>query len=183
MNNDTFWHNHFYPNVADGENEYYGNGQDDYGAGAPILDEVDLDASAEVEIHTNRGEDCEYYARITEGDFTVHLIQLHFSDQPSDTSFSFNSDSRQYLIETLNSIDKDEHDIIIACAHSRSGHWVDLLDEDRREAVMEKADLVLSATTHKYERQLVEGYGAEDGALCLNTGSITHANSGPDGYL
>ena len=32
IKNDSLWHNHFYPNVADGENEYWGEDQSDWGA-------------------------------------------------------------------------------------------------------------------------------------------------------
>ena len=77
LQSDPWWREHFYPNVADGENEYYSptHRQSDYGEGAPILDLVELDAHASV-IRPNKSE---YYAQISVGDYTVHLIQMHFS--------------------------------------------------------------------------------------------------------
>ena len=45
LQSDPWWREHFYPNVADGENEYYSptHRQSDYGEGAPILDLVELE--------------------------------------------------------------------------------------------------------------------------------------------
>ena len=46
LQSDPWWREHFYPNVADGENEYYSptHRQSDYGEGAPILDLVELES-------------------------------------------------------------------------------------------------------------------------------------------
>ena len=33
LENDRWWHDNFYPNVADGENEFYGGAQDSWGMG------------------------------------------------------------------------------------------------------------------------------------------------------
>ncbi|MCF6358874.1 MAG: hypothetical protein L3J54_13820, partial [Draconibacterium sp.] len=59
LKTDSLWHNHFYPNVADGENQYWGTWQGDWGAGYPILDYVDLSNRKNVKIRENRYE---YYA-------------------------------------------------------------------------------------------------------------------------
>jgi len=175
-----WWYSNFYPNVADGENEYYGEGQDDWGAGAPILETVDLFANAKTIIRDNG---CEYYSVINWGDIFVHLIQLHYSDSPPDDSIAFNEDTKNYLFETLNNIDKGPEDIIIICAHSRYGSWVNFLSEERQKIILNKADLILSATTHFFERIEVPGY--EDfGALCINTGSITYPSKYcPGGFV
>ena len=53
IKNDSLWHNHFYPNVADGENEFWGEDQADRGAGAPILDYVDLTNRKNAKIREN----------------------------------------------------------------------------------------------------------------------------------
>jgi hypothetical protein len=180
LQDNEWWHRRFYPNVADGENEYYGSGQGDWGAGSQILNEVDMDSRPEVSIRDNRAE---YYARIAVGNYTVHLIQLSFSDTPSDPGSAFREDSREYLIDTLNGIDKGERDIVVLGAHSIWGSWVEVLSEERMRIVMEKADLILSATTHYFTRIIPRGY-AYRGGLCLNTGSITHPSGGSDpGYL
>ena len=127
---------------------------------------------------TVRSNGCEYYARIPAEGLTIHLIQLHYSDNPPDINIAFNEDTRQYLVDTLDSIERGPKDIIIVCAHSRTGYWVHELSLQRRQIVMEKCDLVLSATTHVYGRLVVPGYELH-GALCLNTGSVNYA--GPSG--
>ena len=171
LQSDPWWREHFYPNVADGENEYYSptHRQSDYGEGAPILDLVTLDAHANV-IRPNRSE---YYAQISVGDYTVHLIQMHFSDQPMDVAVAFPESSRAWMMETVKSIEKGDKDLIIVAAHSRTGAWDTVLAADRRQLLLNKADLVLSATTHRFEAWVPEGF--EDGdAVCVNTGSVNY---------
>ncbi len=173
-----WWHRKFYPNIADGENEYYGEGQGDWGAGGKLLDAVAIASRPGVKA---RDSGCEYYARLFAKGFAIHLIQLHYSDNPPDTAIAFNEDTRRFLVDTLESINKGPEDIIIACAHSRTGFWVHELSPERQRIVMDKCDLVLSATTHRYGRQVIPGYETR-GALCINTGSVDYAgNNG--GYL
>ncbi len=180
LKENQWWHDNFYPNVADGENEFYGESQADWGAGAPILDEVNLDSRKNVIIRDNK---CEYYARIEVEGYTIHLIQLHYSDSPKEDSIAFNEDTRNFLLKTLNGIEKGKKDIIIVGAHSRKGFWIDKLSDEQKQVVMEKCDLALSATTHFFERKVVEGY-ENTGPLFINTGSITHASSYcPNGYV
>jgi predicted phosphodiesterase len=175
-----WWHDQFYPNVADNENQFYGKGQDDWGAGKKIFDEVNLRSRKHVEIRPNGAE---YYAKIPVKGYTVHLIQLSYPDEPPDPVIAFPPDSRQFLADTIRKINKGDKDIIIACAHSRYGWWTYLLSDEQRKVVMEKADLVLSATVHVYARIPVQGY-KNRGALCVNTGSITNPRFfTPPGYV
>jgi len=180
LSENKWWHDHFYPNVADGENEYYGRGQGDWGAGKKIFDLVGLSSRKHVRIRPNGAE---YYARIAVKDYTVHLVQLSFPDEPADPQLAFPPDSRKYLVETIQRIEKGEKDIIIACAHTRFGYWTGLLSKEQRKVVMAKADLVLSATMHIFGRIPVRGY-QDRGAICINTGSITYPRfSSPPGYV
>jgi hypothetical protein len=175
-----WWHDHFYPAVADNDNQFYGKAQDDWGAGKKIFDEVNLRSRKHVAIRPNGAE---YYAKIPVKGYTVHLIQLSYPDEPPDPEVAFPPESRQFLADTIRKIDKGEKDIIVACAHSRFGWWTFLLSDEQRKIVMEKADLVLSATVHVYARIPVLGY-KDRGALCLNTGSITNPRFfTPPGYL
>lgn len=167
IKNDTLWHNHFYPNVADGENEFWGKGQGDWGAGAPILDYVDLSKRKNVKIRKNK---CEYYAIEGYDGIKVHIIQLHYSDTPTDPNIAFNESTRQYLMNTLDSIDKTDNDIIVVLAHT--GPWVNKLSEKRKLKLLNKADLILGATTHRYKRYYFLGEDVDTGALALNTGSV-----------
>lgn len=180
LQENEWWHQNFYPNVADGENEFYGKSQADWGAGAPILDEVELSKRPNAVIRKNR---CEYYAKMKVKGYTIHLIQLHYSDQPKEDSIAFRQDSKRYLMDVLKSIDKGSRDIVIAAAHSRTGFWVDQLSPEQRDVVMDKCDLVLSATTHFWERKKIPGY-EHSGPLFINTGSITYPSRYcPYGYV
>ena len=181
IKSDDWWHTHTYLNVADGENEYYSetHKQSDYGAGAPILNLVKLDAHATI----RRANPSEYYAVIPAGKFTVHLIQLHYSDQPKDPSIAFPESSRAWLVETLEGIDKGKYDLIVVGAHSRAGSWDMVLSPERRKILLGKADLVLSATTHRYQSWVPEGF--EDlPAVCVNTGAVNFPGyMTPNGYV
>lgn len=176
MKTDSLWHNHFYPNVADGENEFWGRDQGDWGAGAPILNYVDMDKRKNVEIRPNN---CEYYAIEEHNGIKVHIIQLHYSDNPPNPAIAFNESSRQYLMDVLDSIDKTDNDIIIVLAHT--GNWVEQLSEERKSKVLDKADLILGATTHRYQRYDFTDYDNENGAIAFNTGAL--GNSGKNGFL
>jgi len=176
----TWWQQNFYPNAADGENEFYGKDQGDWGAGGKIFQEVELSANPQVTVRENG---CEYYAAIKEQEYRIHLIQLHFPDRPKDPAIAFPEDSRNYLIHMLKQINKQKNDIIIAAAHSRSGFWIDLLTDEQQNLVMTKCDLMLSATTHFFERKIIPGY-EDNSALLINTGSVTYPNSySPYGYV
>ena len=166
---DRWWREHTYLNVADGENEYYSptHRQSDYGEGAPILDLLDLGAHAVVE----RPNPSEYYARIPAGDYTVHLIQLHYSDQPKNAPVAFPETSRAWMIETLQGIDKGDRDLIVVAAHSRVGSWDMVLSPERRRILLGKADLVLSATTHNFQAWVPDGFSGS-AAVCVNTGAV-----------
>jgi predicted phosphodiesterase len=175
---DTFWHNNFYPLAADGENSYYGGSQAAYGKGGRFFDEVDLSLRPNVQIQPNY---CDYYATVNVKDFTVHLIQLYFSDRPQDPRVSFSEETRSFMMKTLESINKTDKDIIVVSAHSMNGEWVSLLTEERREKLLNKADLVFSATNHRTRRYT---YSRDSGAICLNTGSVGYAlDNYPNGYM
>lgn len=176
IKNDSLWHNTFYPNVADGENEFWGEDQGDWGAGAPILDYVDLEKRENIII---RGNNCEYYAIEEHNGIKVHIIQLHYSDTPSDPTIAFNESTREYLMFILDSINKTDNDIIVVLVHT--GAWVDQLNEYRKLKLLNKADLILGATSHAYKRYHFLDESVNAGALALNTGSV--GNSADNGFL
>jgi len=176
IKNDSLWHNHFYPNVADGENEYWGKDQGHWGAGAPILDYVDLAKRKNVKIRDNN---CEYYAIEEHNGIKVHIIQLHYSDNPPDPSIALNESTRKYLFDVLDSINKTDNDIIVVLAHT--GPWVDQLSESRKLKLLNKADLILGATSHRYQRYYFLGDSVNTGAIAFNTGAV--GNSADNGFL
>ena len=173
IKNDTLWHNHFYPNVADGENEYWGEDQGDWGAGYPILEYVDLSKRLNVELRDNK---CEYYAIEEYKGIKVHIIQLHYSDTPDNSAIAFNESSRKYLMNILNSINKTDNDIIIVLAHTNN--WFNQLNSNRKTELLKKADLILEANTHSYKYYNLNN---KNNALILNTGSV--GNSSQSGFL
>ncbi|MDO8587110.1 MAG: hypothetical protein Q7T82_08735 [Armatimonadota bacterium] len=180
LKSDNWWHSHFYPCVADGENEYYGKGQDDWGAGAPILDTVDLRSRDGVTVRPNG---CEYYAKVRVRSYTVHIVMPHFSDSPPDPAIAFRAESRQWMVDTLKSIKKGPRDIVVVGAHSISGSWIEVLSNNHRQVLIDKADLVLSATTHFWQKIDTKGHEWE-GPLCINTGSVTYPAPGSKpGYV
>jgi len=176
IKNDSLWHNHFYPNVADGENEYWGKEQADWGAGYPILDYVNLAKRPNVKIRENKNE---YYAIETIDGVKVHIIQLHYPDSPPDPGIAFNESSRKYLMDILNSIKKTKKDIIVVLAHT--GAWFDQLSKERKDILIKKADLLLGATTHTYKRYKLSENKKDKIALALNTGAV--ANSRESGFI
>ncbi len=176
LKNDKFWHDHFYPNVADGENEYWGKDQADWGAGAPILDSVNLSKRENVIIRDNN---CEYYALEMYEGIKVHIIQLHYSDNPPNPTTAFNESSRKYLMDILDKINKTDNDIIVVLAHT--GPWVNMLNEERKMKLMHKADLILGATTHRFQQYLFLGKDVDKGAISLNTGAV--GNSAESGFI
>jgi predicted phosphodiesterase len=179
LKEDRWWYTKFYPVLADGENEYYGESQADRTKGNMLFDLTDMKERGNIEF-TEEGS--EYYAKIKVKDYTIHLISLFYPDSPSDDRVAFPDESKKYLVDILNSIDKKKKDIIIAAAHSRMGYWLNNLPYDKRDVVLNKVDLVLSATTHVF--QVFNSYGDEIVPLAINTGSITYPNLFcPGGYV
>jgi len=171
---DPFWKRHFYPNIADGENAYYSMNQSAWGAGGKLLTAMNMAARGEVTVRKNG---CEYTARIAAGPYVVHLIQLHYPDEPADAAKAFPADSRRYLLATLAGIDKRPgRDIVIVAAHT--GNWVRKLTLPQRKAVLAKADLILGATSHYFQRY---NYGPT-GPLGVNTGAVGYANKANGRY-
>ncbi len=169
LETNKFWFENFYPNIADGENEYYGSGQGDWGAGKKFLEFLNFSNKKNTNLRENG---VEYYSKLKIVDVTVHLIQFHFPDTPSDADIAWPQNSRDYLINTLKSINKTKNDLVIVGGHSMSGRWYQYLKKDEFDVVMQKVDLGLSATTHLFGRYKIANHD-NDATLFLNTGSIT----------
>jgi hypothetical protein len=83
-------------------------------------------------------------------------------------------------MDVLNGIHKSvENDIIVVLAHT--GAWVNMLSEERKIKLMNKADLILGATTHMFKRYHFLGTDVDTGAIALNTGAV--GNSLVSGFL
>ena len=78
IRNDPMWNTKFYPNIADGENQALGSGQSDWGGGAGLFNYVNnFWGRPNVQ---NQGNNVDYYCWFENSGFTIHVIQLHFSD-------------------------------------------------------------------------------------------------------
>ena len=169
LKEDKWWRTHFYPVIADGENEYYGKSQADRSKGQELFNLTNIKERENVKF-TEEGS--EYYAKFEIKGYTIHFISLFYPDNPSDDSIAFPESSKEYLIGILNSIDKSDKDIVIAGAHSRTGYWLNNLSSTQEKVVLDKVDLILSATTHMF--QVFNTFGGEKVPLAINTGAITH---------
>lgn len=177
---DEWWRKNFYPSIADGENAYFGSSQADWGAGGQLLSALNLKNRSNTIMRENGAE---YYSRFFIKGITIHYISLHYPDEPYILDECFKIDSRNYLINTLNKIHKSSNDIIIVAAHSRWGTWIDDLNENQKSYVMSKCDLLLSGTTHYFERRTPQGY-ENRGALVVNASSVNRARFGNhNGFL
>jgi predicted phosphodiesterase len=167
LKNNKWWYSNFYPTVADNENGHYGKNQADWGSGVKLFDLTDIKSRKNVKFAENG---VEYHAVINEKGLNIHFISLHYPDQPDIDSIAFKESSKEYMVEILKSIDKKENDIVIIGAHSRLGYWLDKLNAEQKKIVNEKADIVLSSTTHVFH---IFSENGDAGPLVLNTGSIT----------
>lgn len=178
---DSWWYKNFYPTIADAENAYFGKSQGDKYSGGALLKLMQFKTRKDIALRENSSE---YYAVRKVNGYTIHIITLHFPDQPANDS-AFSEDSKRFMTNTINSIVKTEKDIIIVNAHSRYGFWIDNLNVQQRETLMNKADLVLSGTTHYFEKYLLDAkYSNKKVPLIINCGSPTNARFGAhNGYV
>lgn len=184
MQNDPFWHTQFYPGAGDWDNKACGGSESAWCTGGCIFEYTDLRTRSWVQVRPAAPEyppGCDYYAQIPVQGWTVHLIHVHYPDSPSDPNLAFRPESRQFLVDTLNSITRGPKDIVIATAHTgtqANGHWISVLSSDMQQTVMQKCDLAIAASTHRYQRYIHPSYGVSGGCLCLNSGCIS--GSAPD---
>ena len=178
---DAWWYKNFYPTIADAENAYFGRSQADKYSGGALLSLLHFKTRKDIELRNNNAE---YYAMKEVKGYRIHIISLHFPDQPANDS-AFSEDSKRFMVSKLNSIVKTDKDIIIINAHSRYGFWIDNLNPAQRELVMNKADMLLSGTTHYFEKYATDAkYNNRKAPLIINCGSPTDAHFGAhNGYV
>lgn len=175
-----WWKQNFYPTIADAENDYFGNGQSDWGSGGKLLNVLGMQNRWNVEMNSNGAE---YYAKMVVEGVVVHYIVLHFPDNPNNSDIAFPESSKKFLINTLNKIQKSDNDIIIVSAHSMYGSWIDYLSKAQQQIVNKKCDLLLAGTTHFFERRVPTGL-ENSGPLMVSAGSVNEARWGSkNGFL
>ncbi len=185
IQNDSYWRTNFYPNIADGENQYFSGSQAKWGTGGKMFDYVD-DFWGRPNVR-GQGNGVDYYAFFEVSGFTVHVISLHYSDSYDGSKGGRSGlieESRVFMHDTLLGIDKGPKDIIVVLAHSTGGDFVKSagLSRERRDLLFQKADLLCSATTHVFQR--FDEYDSQyiNGALSINTGSVGNTGS-TSGYV
>ncbi len=178
--NDPFWRNNFYPSIADGENSIYGSNQSEWGAGRGFFDALEIHKRSNV---TFSKEGTDYYAVIKDpSGFNVHFISLYYPDEPAQPELAFRQSSKNFLYSALMGIAKKPNDIIVLAAHSKFGFFTEYLNPELRRLVQLKCDLIVSGSTHYYERQLSNDM--TKGPLIINTGSVTNPRfSSQPGFL
>ncbi len=176
-----WWYNNFYPTIADSENAFFGKSQDDVDAGGALLTMMNFDNRKDI---IKRNMKSEYYAVREVNGYRFHIITLHFPDQPY-TDAAFTEESKKFMTTILNGIQKTNKDVVIVNAHSRFGFWIDNLSPNQRVTIMNKADLVLSGTTHHFEKYYTSNVKAgQKMPLIINAGSTTNARFGShNGYV
>lgn len=176
INADPFWQANFYPCIGNHDNKCYSNSESTWCGARPLFDEVGLCDRPWVYC---RPDACDYHAQIPVGEWTVHVIHVNYSYDPPSTHFR--QESRDFLINRLNSITRTGKEVVIATAHigtQTDGNWVSVLSAAEQSVVMQKCDIVLAGHTHRYQRYIHPSYGEMGGALCLNTACVT--GSDPD---
>jgi predicted phosphodiesterase len=164
LRENSWWSNHFYPNIADGENAYFSGDQSIWGSGGGLLEYVNFSQADSLFVRENL---VEYYARVSISPYTIHIIQVHFPDFPQNVNYTFRCDSKEFIVNTLNQIEKASYDIVIVAAHSLSGVWHHLLSEAQQQLLFDRADFIFSASTHIHEIL------KQNDVYIINTGSIT----------
>jgi len=180
IKNDPYWRVNFYPNVADGENQAFGTGQDDWGAGKEIFNYVD-DFWGRNNV-LGQGNGVDYYAFFEKSGFTVHVISLHYSDAGPGLI----EESRQFMEDRLTELAriKSNKDIILVLAHSTGGDFVKNanFNSARKHLLLSTADLCVSATIHTFERYPDYNIQYPNGAVHYNSGAASQTGS-THGYM
>lgn len=184
IKHDPYWRARFYPNIADGENQAFGKDQGKWGTGWELFNYVDnFWDRPNVEMQPNK---VDYYAHFEHSGFKVHLIQLHFSDRPTDGKLSFKEESRQFMQDKLEALakTKTDKDIIVVVAHSINGDFVKdaEFNEYRKDLLLKTADVCISATIHTFERYTDYNIAYPEGAVHYNSGAACHTGS-THGYM
>jgi hypothetical protein len=82
-------------------------------------------------------------------------------------------------MNTLDSINKTDNDIIIVLAHT--GDWFNQLSKERKSKLMNKADLIIGATSHFFKRYYYEDDDNANNAIAFNSGAV--GNSIDNGFM
>lgn len=134
-------------------------------------------------VYFNPNNKVEYHAVFQEGNVKLHFISLYFTDEHHGNLENFSAESKQYLLRTLQGIDKDENTFILVAAHTAYGDWVQYLKQSHQEYVLAKVDLLLSGGVH-YFSEFKHPYYEKFNGLIISAGSISKPRWGSyPGYI
>jgi hypothetical protein len=195
---DSYWKDKFYPNVADGENQYYSGNQGDWGTGVKIFNEVNNffgRSNVTFRALTSDADDrkVDYYASFAIKGYKVHLLSLHFSDTydgsmgPSVGNYGMANCTIDFMVSKLTELKKikTDKDIILVLAHSSSGDFVRdaITDATKRQLLCTTADLCVSATIHVFQKwDRYTNYGP-NAAVHYNSGQCGGTTGSTKGYM
>jgi len=134
------------------------------------------------------GRSPDYYVTEEHEGVTVHIIISHSVDYGDDMQATgFPRQSKRFMMETLDDIDKGDDDIILMTSQSWSGNFVDEMSREDQKKILGKADITFSGnqhkvnyytqTSHEYQKWNDDYYDYSDHekfpniALPLNTGA------------
>lgn len=178
----NWWMTNYYPTVGDTEDQYFLDDPYDetYKSAKLYLRMMQIDRRKNVVMSPGMKQ---YYATMKHQGITIHFISLYYTDVMHGNRDLFPPESKTFLMNTLNSIEKGENDIIVVGAHTEFGTFADQLDPVDRNMVMNKCDLLLSGGIHYFERHIIDGF-EEKGALNISCGSANKARwEAPNGFV
>lgn len=106
------------------------------------------------------------------------FISIYYPDEPAQADLAFRQSSKNFLLSALMSINKRPNDIIVVAAHSRYGFFTEYLNPELRRLVNVKCDIIVSGSTHYYERQ--KSTNSSTGPIIINSGSVTNPKFGSE---
>ncbi len=177
-----WWSRNYFPTIGDTEDQYFIDDPQDetYKSAQLYLKVLGIHDRENVEVSPDGKE---YYAIINYEGINIHFISLYYTDVIHGNRDLFPPESKEFLINTLNKIDKQANDIIIVGAHTEFGSFIYELDDADKNLVMNKCDLLLSGGVHFFLSNSVEGY-VEKGAINISCGSPSKARWGaPNGFV
>jgi hypothetical protein len=198
------WKYHYYNCIGDHENDAYGGGQSDWGAGGEMFDYLpgfwtrpnmrpnhykqtgggEMGDPIIWNETTVDGNGNDYYMTLEDVDgsgVNIHILSLHISDQPSDFPWkAFREQTRQFMEDILLEFEakRTNRDILFLMGHD--ANWTDQheIREYRRDMIYTIPDYINEASSHSFKRR-VGGIpiSREDGPLYLNSGRVGGGSS------
>ncbi len=164
---DKWWQNHFYPNTAEKETEYWGKPADSKNKIYPFYNFFAFKNSPETIFSSDAGI---YYTRIKIKKYQVHLFQVstHVLD-----SLSVGTHPLKFVTDNLKTLYKSEKDIVILASPLDSRQWMALLSKKDKNLIYKMADLIIS-DQQKGFTETKDSKNEDSGPLIVDAGSVCY---------